>query len=88
MKAFNISTRFMMAVFLFIMIVMLFVNLLYVDKVKAAISSFPEEKVECKINSDCRNRGVCMSINGQANFCGCLDEEDCGGANCVYNRCS
>ena len=48
----------------------------------------PKETVECSDDNPC-SKGICMSINGQSNFCGCFEDPDCGGASsCLNNRCT
>ena len=50
----------------------------------------PEEEVECSVNSDCRvSEGgmLCIILDNQPPFCGCLDESDCAGSECIDYEC-
>jgi hypothetical protein len=92
MKAdFDVTPYTVVAIILFIIVLTYFVNMLFVEKVQAANYVPPTEKVECKTGADCDSTNpICISINGQPNFCGCLtDKPDCEstGKKCIYNKC-
>jgi hypothetical protein len=90
MKAFEAGIYMVVAVLLAIVVLVVSLNFLLSGKVEASSYSPPEEKVECKTNSDCLssiNGPYCMSINGGKKFCGCLDDSDCQGTHCIFNRC-
>jgi hypothetical protein len=84
----HISPYVLMSIILLIIVIVFFVNFLFVQKVQAGSYIPPKESVVCKTNSDCRNNGICLSINNKPSFCGCLEDLDCGGRSCIYNRCS
>jgi hypothetical protein len=86
MKGFQISPYTLMAIIL--LVIVFFINFLFVQKVQAGSYVPPKESVECKTNSDCHGNGICLSINNQPYFCGCKEDLDCGGKKCIYNRCS
>jgi len=61
-------------------------------RIEVGASAAPQQRVECKANSDCNtvngNNPICLRINYQESFCGCLDDSDCKNRKCIYNRCS
>ena len=92
MKAdFQISPYVLMTIILFVIVAVFFINFLFVQKVQTGSYVPPKESVECKTNSDCHGNGICLSINNQTSFCGCLPSDtitDCkAGEKCIYNRC-
>ena len=65
-------------------------NVINVEKVQASDYTAPVSTVKCKTNSDCSlsTKGkLCVSINGQESFCGCVEDLDCDGTRCIYNVC-
>jgi hypothetical protein len=48
----------------------------------------PTEQIKCKVRSDCPDIELCLSINHQPNFCGCLDNNDCLSGKCISKKCS
>jgi hypothetical protein len=80
----------LIAVILSIIVLTILVNFVNADTIQTPSYVPPTEKVECKTNSDCshsNNGPFCMIVNGQKNFCGCLEELDCGGRKCINERC-
>jgi len=91
MKAMDVSLYTALSVFLFIIVSVFLVSFLFVNKVQATSEGYtpPIETGSCKTKLDCI-KGVCMSINGVPNFCGCFEDVDCGGlpSKCINNRCT
>jgi hypothetical protein len=91
MKAFDITPYTVVAIILFIVVLTFFVNFLFTEKVQSGSYVPPIVKVECKTFADCNaNNPLCLSINYQPTFCGCLtDIPDCqnSGKKCIYSRC-
>lgn len=43
---------------------------------------------ECKTHLDCPGNELCLSIDGSAYKCSCLDNRDCGvSKECINNKC-
>ena len=92
MKAFEIKVAqtVLLMVILAVIAAVVFYNLVNPERVQAVGYTPPVEKIECEVNSDCstNNYGqLCLSINNQKSFCGCLEDIDCLGTECFYNTC-
>ncbi|MFH1229382.1 MAG: hypothetical protein V1678_03080 [Candidatus Aenigmatarchaeota archaeon] len=85
------SMSIAVGVILLIITIMLGTNLVLVDTVQASGAVAPKISVKCTVNSDCStssNGHLCMVINNQDGFCGCVEDLNCGGGkSCVYNAC-
>ncbi|MFH0929445.1 MAG: hypothetical protein V1818_03760 [Candidatus Aenigmatarchaeota archaeon] len=81
----------MMMVFVLLLVMSVFSGFLFSNQARAAPigATSSQTSNECKTTSECRERGngICLSINGGSNFCGCIDDTDCGSFDCVDNRC-
>lgn len=91
MRAMEVSIYTALTVFLLIIVSVFLVSFLFVNQVQAIPGGYtpPTQTGACKTKLDCV-KGICMSINGVPNFCGCFEDIDCGGlpSRCVNKRCT
>lgn len=93
MKAdFDITPYTVVSIILLIIVLVFFVNLIFTENVQAGSYVPPVEKVECKTTADCGPANpICISMNGQPTFCGCLGDLTPGcapvGKKCIYYKC-
>ena len=87
MKGFKPGIVFAVAIFLAIIVLLFYMEFLFSGKIETTETEITKEEVECKAHSDCYQNQLCMSINDQPNFCGCLDDSDCSGESCIHNKC-
>jgi hypothetical protein len=91
MKAQDVSLYTLLAVVVFIFVSLVLMGFLFVNKVQATTEGYtqPTPSDACKTKLDC-TRGICMSLNGVPNFCGCFEDIDCGGlpSKCINKRCT
>jgi hypothetical protein len=91
MRAMEVSINTVMMIFLFIIITAFLISFLFVNNVQATTSGYipPQQTGDCGPTKPCP-KGICMSINGIPNFCGCFEDTDCGGSpsKCVNKRCT
>ncbi len=87
MKGFEAGSEIVIAIFLTIIVLAFLINFLFTERIQAGDSGSLKEEVKCKTHSDCPPGQLCITINDQPRFCGCLDEDDCLGEDCIYNMC-
>ncbi|MBR9682222.1 MAG: hypothetical protein GOV02_00970 [Candidatus Aenigmarchaeota archaeon] len=57
-------------------------------KIDTGFGSGSAEYIACEYNNDCPGSELCISIDSNSYFCGCLEDIDCGtGGSCVNNDC-
>jgi len=88
MSGFKFGIEIVVALILLIIVFKFQLDIVTAGKIETGGIVPPKEQVKCKTKSDCPDNELCLSINYQPNFCGCLDNNDCLSNNCVYNRCS
>jgi hypothetical protein len=92
MRAMEVSIYTALTVFLLIIVSVFLVSFLFVNQVQSTPGGYtpPTQTGACKTKLDCGAKGICMSINGVPNFCGCFEDTDCGGlpSKCINNRCT
>lgn len=89
MSGFVLGIEIVVALILLIIVFKFQIDIVTAGRIETGGVIPPTEQVKCKTKSDCSHNELCLSIDYQSNFCGCLDDGDCLPAeNCVYNRCS
>jgi len=91
MKGFEAGIEIVIAILLAIIVLVFHVHQLFSGEVQTGGSGYIKEQVRCKTNSDCSiadGGTICIIINNGPRFCGCLDNYDCGGDDCIYNVCT
>jgi len=88
MSGFKFGIEIVIALILVVIVFKFHLDFVISGKIQSGGLVTPIEQVKCKTSSDCPNPELCLSINYQPNFCGCLDDSDCPSGKCIYNKCS
>lgn len=82
----DISTEVFAAVIIAIVVLAWGVDFILSSRIDVGDGT-QEDYVECEYNSDCLSKELCLSINGDDYFCGCLEDSDCLSGSCIGNEC-
>ena len=88
MSGFIFGIEIVIALILVVIVFAFHLNFVLAGKIESGGVTIPTEQVKCKERSNCDNPEICLSINHQSNFCGCLDNSDCSSGKCTFNECS
>jgi hypothetical protein len=85
---FHVSVMVVLSVLLFITVTSFLIDFVYGQTIQPMAGGHgpSQQNAACNSQSGC-SKGVCMSVNGQPNFCGCFESSDCGGTECKNQRC-